>query len=255
MPAPPFEELKGSPIIKRSYPVGQSISRKLLCTWNDRIALMNWFIDDQSNTPYAGTLAYPRSASATPFGDPDNTDPASAITYKKAVVAVEYKSPGSNSPQQADGKLFTLAIAPTIEAMQLSAKRFVWGDANHQPDLTATLSPDEAPYMTFRGLDIVYTRFQMTTVPVNVFSFVGLCNSDNVSFFGIMFTKGQLLFMPPAISGAPDEGFRISYRFSYKPQTWNVWLTENDNYRQIFYKKAPNKRFYQAKETAIFGNL
>jgi hypothetical protein len=189
---------------------GFSASVTVRCAWLDRFTLMADVIGRQ----------WPDSAAAwcNSIGCvPDKTNytvSGQEIVYSDALVTLKYGTKVKD--------LFSDSLEPTAEFITADHKQFRWTAATGVPLLEA-----EAPGYLMRSCNLVRTLYQRPSIPADILDLVGTSNSAayTSSTLGLTFGIEKLMFQPPTLNRAyktnGTEGWTITVKFAYKPQTWN----------------------------------
>lgn len=252
--APDHEEEQGSPE-EQSGENSFTATRRFNCAWNDRHALLNYFLFPPGELyPYwTATQSRAISGSATPYpgnrvvrvgeGGLRNTK----ADYNKALVTINYSS-------RHERELFSETIEPTAELLKHPPDMFRWGPSSAGGIMVMPremLTEDEAPGRLVKTLDYVVTRYAVPAIPAAVLTLIGCCNGRPVRsrLLGVTFAAERLLFSPPQlqrkITTAGTDGWTMTFRFSFQPTGWNTyWRAKTQTYEQI-YVRGSNTPFKQ----------
>ena len=92
-----------------------------------------------------------------------------------------------------------------------------------------------------RGLDYVFTRYNLTSLPTSILNLQGSVNEGQIDalLLGLSFGPQSLLFNPPSIRRTIDaagvQKLTVTYRFSHRFSTWNkFWNIDSGEYEVIF---------------------
>ncbi len=191
----------------------------LRCNWSDRYTLINAMIG--TAWPFAGTTGpQANSIACVPFQSKTVTD-GQGLVYEHALVTISYSSEIKD--------LISETLEPTAEFQIQDFKRFRWGAAAGEP-----LLEGEAPGKLMRGLNLVRTMHQVTTVPPETLTRVGYVNSAvyTSAILGLSFAVETLLYQPPTLSRTiKTDGataWTINLKFGYKPQGWNKFFRQKN---------------------------
>jgi len=220
----------------------------LRCAWVDRHALVADLLNNQRQWPgFFGYAVVPTAANAviTPF-PAKNTTSGQTIDYDDALVAVNYNTETTD--------LFSEELEPNVEFSPLDYKQFRWGNANGVP-----LLEGEAPGRQVRGMNLVRTLFQQSSVPSEIFDLVGYVNNAAIAdpYWGNTWGAETLLYTPPHLSRTVqsngNNAWTIILRFSYKPMGWNqFWRAGTQAYSRIFIAGGAQYFNYPLGDFSVF---
>lgn len=216
----------------------------LRCDWEDRFALMQDILTVSKDYPQSGFNVNPQAyACACRPAEGKATSVGQINYYEYALVTVSYSTKIKD--------LVSESIEPTVEFLTLDHKRFRWGAADGD-----VLLEGEAPGMQMRGMNIVRTLYAIQQVPAAVLTSMGKSNDAAYTsqLLGLTFDTETLLYHPPnlsrVITSAGTEGFTLTMKFQYKPETWNkYWRAKTQTYEKIYlaggaeYKNFPPADF------------
>lgn len=271
-PTVAFEELASSPR-ERFTEAGFEATRLLKCAWQDRIELCNQLLGSvQGSGPQAMHVTparYPhfpraqvRAVTIEPFDSAVDAHRGNeqVADYQHARLTVQYATGSYDTHQVNDdphGDTYvTESLEPTAEFVTLSPQGLFW--ENVPASSGKVLAEDEAPGKIIRGMDWIYTRHLLPTVPQAAFSLIGSVNDAAVDSrtLGYRFAPGTLLYNPPTIrrviTAQAAAAWDLTYRFSYRPATWNkVWRTATGSFEPLYNEQGP----YQIYPGADFASL
>jgi hypothetical protein len=111
------------------------------------------------------------------------------------------------------------------------------------------LSENQAPGQIIRGMNLVRTLYNLTSVPVSYLSLPGKTNSASYSsaLLGLTFAAQTLLFQPGQLTRtiklSGTEGFVAQVKMSYNPNGWNVYWNEAAQAYQPIYVAGGSQYF------------
>ena len=197
----------------------------LRCAWSDRYLLMQDILG--SAHPYNPILTAARAA-CRPFEEKTTTS-GQGINYVSALVTFTYSS------QVVD--IASETLEPFTEMGELDFQRFRWTSGTTGRSL---IEGEQAIFMQ-QCLNIVRTRYRLSSIPAGAISFLNCCNlaAYSSSILGLTFAAETLLYQPQSLSRSftniGSQGWTISIKFSYKPHTWNkFWNTLTQSYEYIY---------------------
>jgi hypothetical protein len=145
-----------------------------------------------------------------------------------AVVSVNYNTTITDVAAE--------SIEPNMEAIPLDFSYFNWGGVGGPK-----LLEGEAPPLILRSLNLVRTRYRLSTVSNDVIALVGYTNQAayTSSLLGLTFPIDTLLYLPSPITRSlttlSSTGYTVTLRFSYKPQGWNkYWRAKTQAWENIY---------------------
>lgn len=227
---------------------GPTASVTLRCAWADRWDLVADIVGGSLPWPHF-TGTYPplaRSAGVKPVPT-HYTAVDQSIVYPEALVTVNY------STKNVD--LVSESLDPTVEFLTLDFKRFRWASASGDPLIEA-----EAPGRLMRGLTLTrkYSRIA-GPLPATILTECGKVNTAAYasSLLGLTFAAETLLYTPPhldrTIKSDGDEGWNITFKFMYLPQTWNkFWRAKTQAYESIYIAGGALYRNYPLGDFSAF---
>lgn len=238
------EELDGSP---SEFHNGADFTatREIQCAWNLRYSLAAIF--ENTLYPYLPTsLAICTGIVIKPFGKltfvetPREGQPADPYTgynsYEKARLTLTYTIPqttfGEIHTVEVNGIQVAEAVEPNAEFITLDPKDYKWSDDD-------TLEDAEAPGFLIRSFDWSYTQYDRPQLPVSILSLPGSCNAALLQSpsLGLTFPPETLMFRPPSIIRKDVEKFDVTFKFGYRPNTWNkVWRAKTQQWEAMYRK-------------------
>jgi hypothetical protein len=149
-------------------------------------------------------------------------------------------------------------VEPYAEFMKLDHKDFTWDNAG---GAAAMLKEDEAPGRLVRGINVVQTLNNLTSIPSAWFNLVGYVNSDSVTFsiLGLAAAPETLLYQPPQITAKRDSTnttkFDAVKKFTYLPHGFNqYWHNSVSGWASIYLRGSASP--FKSYEPAVFsGNV
>jgi hypothetical protein len=250
-----YDELDGSPV-EEWLPNEFSATRKLICAWGDRNAIIEAAGADGGEVyPHnPGTKAYAYAASAEPFGGQAGGGDGMS-SYEKAIVTIKYTNASNKPYRTSDGKYVTEQITPTAEYLQTSAKNLYWDSGHKQP-----LAEGEAPPFFYRSFTYTITFHHASAVPGGILGLVNCVNGGPMASYslGFVFAAETLLF--PAASAVRTiqlgklNDWQITYHFAYKSVGWNsFWRNDPPGFSPIYPKGSTQP--YRQHPLANFMSL
>jgi len=205
-------------------------SVRLMCDWTNRQALMADIIGNL--WPDLALWSKPPvcvSAGSVPMPTDYNED-GQAIAYDKAIITANYST-------DEDTDLITESLEPVVEFITLDHKRFRWSSPSGDP-----LLEGEAPGRQMRSMNLVRTMKKLTAIPTEVLTLAGYVNDAayaSTILPGLNFVKESLLYASPAMSHtittAGDEGWDLTMKYAYLPQTWNKYFrAKTGQYEEMY---------------------
>ena len=261
-------EMTGSPSYAFDIAKRWTAVRKWRMPWSEAGQFLGGRINETLPAPDGlADLMVGTGGTIKPWADvaaPGAVD-ATEMSYEFAVVTVNYAFP-SDVLIEVDGnnKKFSIQFQPNMEVLSLDHERFQWGtdDSAGIGGKTIKLTARQAPFVKFFTMDIVETRYEVELTGQQfggeIFSFIGRTNKLNINYKGVVFPKGTLLYNAPTLvsTGAL---WTITYRYSYKLQTWNKFYKEdqpaNARFLSIWTTGETPEKFVFAPPTANFALL
>jgi hypothetical protein len=215
-------EMNGSPVEVATTDSFEA-TVTLLCPWAVRRSLAD---EVGINTLYLASptiKARARSITITPYTSVNAATPTLSTSYECALVVVRYAFDAKTPDTGDDETLFSESLEPTAQYLTQSWESFKWKNG-------PLMQPGEAPGKLFRGMDYVFTRYDLLYVPATI-GLVGCCNNAAITArtIGWTFAAETLLFNPPSlqrkVSIGPSPTFKwtVTYRLTYHPQGWNTY--------------------------------
>lgn len=270
----PFEELEGSP--QEEYLEDDfRATMDVICAWETRRRLCHYFM---VQFPYYermwanGVFVRIRSIGVQPYTSETTEQkglPSHAF-YEKAKLTLQYtwKGPDNDNQQNPDQNendntnLWEESIEPQCEFLTLPYDQFSWDADKKEP-----LREEEAPGILLKTLDYRVTFYNVTSPPSGILSAVGCVNSNTISArrLGLSFAPETLLYQPPVmsqtVSTAGSQGWKIDYRFTYKPWGWNKFFKPTNEegmvgkWKSLYYKGEQFKVYGTANLNQLFPRL
>jgi hypothetical protein len=222
---------------KSRWEEGEFIAtRRLICDWADRIALINELdTHPQNQYPYPdGPLdAVAFHTMVEGFGeqgkeeytvDPGGDDQhiVTLATYPKARVTVKYST---IAPRYiGGGTLISEWCLPYTETHRRNGALFRWDSGSG-----IVVRPEEGPHQIAHGMIYVVKYHKELAVPAWVLGRLGCVNPANMgtNLLGLTFAPETLLYEPPTIRTSYTAGmlerFDITVHYKYRPTGWNTW--------------------------------
>lgn len=166
--------------------------------------------------------------------------PSGSAEYECAIVTVEYANYDADSrDRQVDEvtkETFSEQILPTTEFLTVATE-----DANQQALFSwtgvggAPISSDQAPGMLVKSFDYLLTYFDKRDFDDRILTeYPGTVNMYALSTrWGLWFAPETLLFHLPSLergfTATGTEGWRITYQYSYRKDTWNKFYNPKEN--------------------------
>ena len=243
-----YEEVSGSPV-ETFTDRGFEAARILECAFADRMTLAGQLRGGNrlmgGVSVYTRPQRYPHYQAAVvdevrvePFGATVAGDSALATAYELARLSVTYRVPEYGWAGLAEQTLVSESLEPVVEFLTLPHEQFYWDEQASEP-----LSESEAPGKLVRMLDWVYTCHQALAVPAATLSLVGKVNDVEITSvtLGVSFPAQTLLYNPPhlerEITTEGAKAWRLTYRFTYRPETWNKFPRRGRGSMQTIYVK------------------
>jgi len=217
---------------------------KWLCDWNDRITLAKEILGGSQSTTV--TLPHKYDAGDNPLNDvyarsvdiqSVGAAPGAAAgeLYNKAELTIRYSTLDYDIDVPEGATVYvTEAIEPAAEFLTMQEEGLYWAAA-------VPLNPNEAPSMVVRMFDWVYTVHRASSVPADIWTYIGYVNSDYVTSrsLGLGFAPGCLMYGNPSLKReVTSEGataWTITYRFTHRnngtyasPKGWNYFPRSDD---------------------------
>lgn len=234
--------------VSESFKLGEWTAEVTLrVAWNLRYALVNDLLSNKRPFPHGSYSVLPQAHAAviTPFPGAGATS-GQGLDYEDALVKVSYSSKAKD--------LISEELEPTVQFRKEDYKRFRWGAADGDPLVEA-----EAPGTLVRGLNIVRTYYQLTTIHTDFLTLIGSCNNAIYSsvLLGLTFAAETLLYHPPVVSRtittAGSDGYTLKAKYTYKAGGWNhYWRQKTQSFEQIY---DVNGDVYESYPPADFSNI
>ena len=253
-----YVEDQGSPV-ERWGDDGFTATRQLRTNWSTRHSLAFELLSgvgaSYENSPTIGATARDAAISPVPA---KNLGAGTVSQYEQALLTVQYDT----KRELVGTSIVSESWEPNAEFMTEDFNNFRWG----QLQTDDALKEGEAPGRLVRGADYVLTFFQVPDASVPDFKTLpGSINNAIItaSLINQTFPIGTLLFQQPvmtrtittnvSITGIP--GWNITYRFSYRKDTWNkYWRPSVPGYASIYTKpKVGNGVLYVSYPEADFS--
>lgn len=252
-------EIDGEISESGTYDKGLAASVSLRVAWADR----QDFIDEVIGTRLLwqrapASLAECRSATSVPLGDgvTDPSNPALMI-YDWAKITLNFEVPPDGGQENGSGDLIAESLEPTVEFLTLDPVDFRWTNATTGDQV----QENEAPGQQIRGLDYVVTHYRASAIPAACLTLPGSVNSSTVTanFLGLTFAAETLLYQPPKcdikIGTDGTEGWTITHRFSWRPNSWNKFWRAKTQAWEYQYHKAGGGSAHKPYPPASFAGL
>lgn len=243
-----YSEVDGSPDENWTFN-GLTATVKLLTPWYLRYALTCDILSNRRLYPWIpGSMATAREATITPFGPGIPNADKMSFDYELALVTFKYIY-DSHKPEGKDGRgeIASISLEPTAEFLTVDPTDFHWGSSTGD-----TLLENEAPGKIVRGIDLVYTQFEVSAIPIAILALPSCCNNTPLAIpvIGLTFAAETLLYQPPGIEKRitvdQKEKWKLTHRLSFKPTGWNkFWRAKTQQYEEMYYKgsSTPYKNY------------
>jgi hypothetical protein len=206
-----------------------SCRRRLLCTWANRLDVINHFLYPIPGKAHdSNALATVRKATSEGFGKSDGVDGNGLLQYVEAIVTLNYSTPTYGMPQvltypNGSTEVASQVIEPSNEYITVDHSDLHWDSATG-PSLNAA----EAPSRMNLGFDYIYTRYGVSSIHPNVMNYQGSVNNGTVTAIAldISFTAEQLLYLSFSMNQRTESGVsKLDYamRFSFRYAGWNAF--------------------------------
>ncbi len=233
---------------------GITCAVQLLCPYDLRHDVVADIVGAREFWPHGSFTKRPFAVSAgiVPF-DAKTSGNGQLLVYEKALVTVNYERK-KKDPDQIASESFE----GTCEFQTLDHKPFLWTDADGDP-----LSEAEAPGFQVRGLNIVRTIYNMSSVPAAVLSCMGGVNDEPYvsSLLGMTFPEETMLYHPPSGDKTTDtsgsDGTNLTIRFGIHPVSWNkFWRSKTNAWERIFDSRtgAEHKNYPLVDMSSLLGS-
>ena len=218
---------------------GLKATVELLTPWALRYALCEDIFGGNPLVypPAPWSRAFAKEASCVPFGDGIPSADKKYNDYHKALVTVTF-SFDSKGPQTTE--LISESLEPTAEFLTLDAKDLRWGSQGGDE-----MGDGDGPGVLLRGFNWVYTQHMVMNVPAAILTLASCCNAASVyaRLLGLTFPAQTLLYQPPTlerkITVQQIEAWKITHRFSYKPNGWNkFWNPKTQSWSYVYHKDS-----------------
>lgn len=242
-------EEKDTAVENISLTAGLSASVTLRCAYTNRAAAAAdiigtaWPKSGGTNKPVATSIAI-RHVEAT-----SSTD-GSGIIYEDALLDVTYSSGEITD-------LISESIEPQTEFQIQDHKKFRWGSGTGDP-----LTEKEAPGKIIRGLSLVRTYYQLSSLPTLMLTAPGGVNDAdyNSAILGLTFEEETLLLGDPVsnrvIDASGDYKYNLTLKFSINNQGWNkYWRADAEEYQEIYVagETDPHKSYPPTDFSSLFS--
>ena len=209
----------------------------LRCPWADRYTVAADIVNNNRLWPSAhgetgiGAIGGRVTIKRAPGSKITGVD-TGIIAYEEALLEVDYDvaSYGSLEKDSGTGTIFSESLEPTIEHQKIPPTNFKWNSSTGRK-----LNNDEAPIRAVRGVNLVRTVYQQTSIDASVLTNVGKVNSGSYTSatLGLTFAAETLLFVPPQLQRTVKtdgtKAWTITLKFSYKPDGWNKFWRADKN--------------------------
>lgn len=228
-------EVYGSASEELDLDTGLTASVQLRGSYADRHAIAAAIMGQQ----WPHNTNYPSFAKTVSIaGEGQCVAVGQCLVWESAVFSVSYNSDRRTTDFVSE------EIKPTIEFQRLDHRKFRWGAADGPP-----LQQDEAPGKQVRGLSVMRTLYNVTTLPPEIYTAVGKVNDAayNSTLLQFNFPEETLLYGEPSLSRTfafdqtlpvptiNSDGWNVTLEFQYKEQGWNkFWRAEREAYEAIW---------------------
>ena len=228
-----YSELPGSPTEKYTDTGFQAVQR-FKCPWSQRHKMSQQLKRGRGMTYHYNVVARVSDVAIAPFFDEEGKASPSVrlANYSDAVLTVTYRTPDNHNVIDSDDDEKTLvseSIEPWTEFITLPGRRLYWDAAHTKP-----LGDDVNPGMLVRGVNWVYTIYQVNTLLPAYFSLIGKVNSTllNSKTLNVDFKPGTLLFNPPSfnrvITSDGIKAWTVNLAMAYREFGWNQFYNIKD---------------------------
>lgn len=234
--------------ISENYAVltGGQAQVQLRCAWLDRHALLNDLLGTPRTFPYNDSLTAMQASCVPAVGAYSKDD--QGCLYEDALVTVSY------SNQIVD--VASESIEPFTEFNELDFRRFRWtSGTTGRPLIEGEQAPFQLPM-----LNLVRTRYRLSSIPEEVLTCLGCCNSIAYTsdILGLTFPAETMLFQPQGINRSfttlGTTGWTLGIKFACKPWGWNkFWNSSAQAYQNIYLAGASVP--YKPYTPTLFGAL
>lgn len=226
--------------------MGGSATMRILGPWSRRYAIIDLFVSNWEPYPHQtaefgiDVLNALRAVSGTakPFGgmiDPINVPGGSIAIYEKAIVEINFGIPQIGVPvltnvsnPRGRGDIISETFEPTTEYLSLNPDDFRWKLGEGQG---RNLTEQEAPSKSEDGMEYLFTRHNIDTIPVAAWSHKNCVNDDRLyplspPLLHLRFDKETLLYRGMRAQRTADKDLAtvkmsMTYRFSHREAGWN----------------------------------
>lgn len=252
-----FEEIDNSP--QESITAeGLVASRLLRCDWGDRFQLARELLGYSKDTGFTVTSYRPHRYPAASHLFAQNISISGAgasggsaagdaagnynMTWAKADLSVEYLP---RTVDDADPRtMVSESVEPNAEFLTLPSKLLYWDAAAKEP-----LGADEAPGLVVRMMNWVVTHHNVRSLHADFWELIGHVNDAAVESktFGFTLAAETLLYQAPSLSreittdGA--QAWRVTVRFSYRPDGWNLFFKAGSTTPVAVYDKNGTQQY------------
>uniref|UniRef100_A0A6M3IKQ6 Uncharacterized protein n=1 Tax=viral metagenome TaxID=1070528 RepID=A0A6M3IKQ6_9ZZZZ len=225
-----YSEMDGYPQEQFGENSQMYCERKLKCAWADRYAvLMEVAGNGGQNYPYkTDMLARANGAGIMPFGKQSDSSSSPIAVYDYAIITVKYST---TTAVKLGSAWVTEELQPTSRLINVNMAGHNWIAPGSYP-----VVPADNIVKLETAFDYVVTYYHLTGIPVAAYANCNKVNSGSVAswLLGLSFDPETLLYPRPIVIRTFDPGilstFRLTYRFGFRPATWNKHLHTNEYY-------------------------
>lgn len=228
-----YSELDGSPTEHFDADVSTA-TRQLLCAWNDRIALVQQLLAGGGQVYPHGSNPNFRAISVDPKPQPGEVQEQAVgmAKYEFAVLTVRYSTPQYGERLESETeRSYVIALEGTTLYLDLDIAAY---DYRWESGEGVAVKETEVPGKLIPGFDYVRTESGVRHKPIGIFDPIGYVNEKEFYChrLGYRFQPETLLYrnpdltevLPPNYPAAGWVTWTITYRLSYRPDTWNLFL-------------------------------
>lgn len=258
-----WEELDGSPTEHRGL-MGASAIMRIKGPWSQRYQVIDFYVDNWLPYPHQvqefGVLGMEAlraiSGSARPFGTiTDKIDaPVGTIAlYDQALVEIRFGIPEIGVPVLTDvrnmrgrGDVISETFESNSEFLSLDPDLFRWSSGEGPQ---RNLTEQEAPGKSTTGLDYLFTRHGVDSIPLAAWHIVDCVNDSTLyplsrPLMHLRFREETLLYRGYRAHRTADRNMRtikmsMTYRFSWRREGWNrFYRGDTGTWDEIVCKKS-----------------
>lgn len=249
-----FEELNGSPMERTEIGGKFSVSRKLKCKWEDRLALANALGGDPGDLPSSYPLnktARVKAIQISPFSESPSTGSQGVNDYTDALLDVGYDQlEYADTPTEDENRVQILeeTFENTGEVVNLPQLGLYWEVNSNISTYEGwvPLTESEVPGIYVPRRKWTVSLYNLRSIPSGLSENWGKCNESLVRSItsGESFAEETVLYMGSSTGrsySVTSEGqgqfsaYRVTLNFMIQPYSWNkFWRRGYDEPQPIY---------------------